>query len=105
MICPILSGGGVKIKFAEALYNGVPVLASSFAARGLSLEPDPSIVLLDRAEYWIRFLRSPAALELRSRRVPASLANAFMLESHVEPVQAFIREVMRKRCRIKRDGE
>jgi len=94
MICPILSGGGVKIKFAEALYNGVPVLANSFAARGLALASDPSIVLLDHAEEWVRFLRSPAALELRSRRVPVSLASTFRLESHTESVQTFIHDVI-----------
>lgn len=97
MICPIFSGGGVNIKFAEAIYNGVPVLASSFAARGLPLKPDLSIILLDHAEEWVRFLRSPAARALRSRRLPASLAEAFRMEVHVEPVQTFIREVLQSR--------
>lgn len=97
MICPIFYGGGVSVKFAEIVYNGVPVVASSFTARGVPLEPQPSIVLLDRAEDWIRFLRSPAAQELRLRRGPSPMARTFALESHVEPVQAFIREAARRR--------
>lgn len=97
MICPIFSGGGVSVKFAEIVYNGVPVVASSFAARGVPLEPHPSIVLLDRAEDWIRFLRSPAAQELPLRRGPAPMARAFALESHVGPVHAFVKEAARRR--------
>ena len=100
MVCPIFSGGGVNVKFAEAVYNGVPVLASSFAARGLPLKPDPNIILLDHAEEWVRFLRSHAAQTLRSRRVSASLAEAFRMEVHVEPAQTFIRKVMQSRCSV-----
>jgi glycosyltransferase involved in cell wall biosynthesis len=97
MVCPIFYGGGVSVKFAEIVYNGVPVVASSFAARGVPLEPHPSIVLLEGAEDWIRFLRSPAAQELSRRRGPSPLARTFALESHVAPVQAFISEAARRR--------
>lgn len=95
MVCPIFSGGGAKIKLAEAVYNGVPVLASSFAARGLPLDPDDTgIVLLDRAEEWIDFLRSPAAREFGSRKVSAHAAQTFALQSHLPPVQRFICKVI-----------
>jgi Glycosyl transferases group 1/Glycosyltransferase Family 4 len=97
MICPIFSGGGVSVKFAEIVYNGVPVVASSFATRGVPFEPHPSIVLLDRAEEWIRFLSSSAAHELPLRRGPAPMARAFALESHIAPVQAFVEEAARGR--------
>jgi hypothetical protein len=97
MICPIFSGGGVSVKFAEIVYNGVPVVASSFATRGVPLEPHPSIVLLDRAEEWIQFLTSSAAHELSLRRGPATMARAFAMESHIAPVQAFVEEAARGR--------
>jgi hypothetical protein len=100
MICPIFSGGGVSVKFAEIVYNGVPVVASSFAARGVPVEPHPSIILLDRAEDWIRFLHSPAARALPLRRGPAPMTRAFALESHVEPVHAFVKEVARRRAKL-----
>ena len=99
MICPIHRGGGVNVKFAEAVYNRMPVLATSFAARGLPLEPDPSVVLLDRADEWVSFLLSPAARELRARRLPARMANAFAMESHVQSVQGFVQSAIARKKR------
>jgi len=91
IVCPIFSGGGVNVKLAEAVYNGTPVLASTFAARGLPLKPDPCLILLDSAAEWINFLRSPAAPALRSQRIHPSLAEAFAVAAHLEPVQAYFR--------------
>ena len=99
MICPIHSGGGVNVKVAEAVYNRMPVLASSFGARGLPLKPDPGIVLLDRADEWVSFLCSSAARALRARSLPASMAEAFSMDSHSEPVQGFVRDVMKRHPR------
>lgn len=96
MICPVFSGSGVKIKLAEAVYNGVPVLASSFAARGLPLEPDPGVLLLDTAEEWVEFLSSAAVWRFGCRRVAPRVADSFTLDSHLAPVQTFIDEVMEK---------
>jgi hypothetical protein len=93
-VCPIFSGGGVNVKLAEAVYNHAPVVASAFAARGLPLKPDPGIVLLDRAEDWVGFLRSPAAQAMRSRRVAPDLAGAFAAGTHAQAVQAFFREAL-----------
>ena len=95
MICPIHSGGGVNVKFAEAVYNRMPVLGSSFGARGLPLKSDPGIVILDSADEWVSFLCSPAARALRSRSVPAAIAHAFAMETHAQSVQGFVRDVMR----------
>lgn len=92
MICPTHSGAGVSIKIAETLWSGVPVLATSFAVRGLSLEPDPGIVLLDGADDWVRFLRSGAARELGTRGVPRAVAEQFALGTHLARVHAFVRE-------------
>ncbi len=96
MICPIHTGGGVNVKFAEAVYNRVPVLATSFGARGLSLQSDPGIVLLDGAAEWVSFLCSPAARALRSRRVAESISDTLAMQSHAEPVQSFVLDVMQR---------
>jgi glycosyltransferase involved in cell wall biosynthesis len=103
MICPIFLGGGVNIKFAEALYNGVPVLGSSFAARGLPLKSDAGIVLRDSPAEWISFLLSPEARTLRYQPVSASVSNAFAVGAHIEPIQTFIQEVVRTGGRQKED--
>ena len=91
MLCPNFSGGGVSVKFAEALYNGMQVLARPFAARGLALPPDPTIVLRDDAGESVSFLGSTAARERRSGSPSDVLARTFAIESHREAVHAFVR--------------
>ena len=94
MICPIHSGGGVNVKFAEAVYSRMPVLATSFAARGLALDQDAGIVVLDSADEWVSFLRSDAATELGARCVPESIANSFAMDPQVERVRTFVEKVI-----------
>ena len=94
MICPVLAGSGVSIKLAEAVSRGIPVLATLYAARGLPLDPDPAIVLLDYAEDWVEFLNSAAARELRSLSpAPRNIA-CFQPETHVENVARFLRPLL-----------
>ena len=100
MICPMFAGGGVSVKFAETVYNGVPVVASSFSARGMPLEPHPSVVLLDHADEWIRFLRSPAAKELTRLRGPTRNAKVFEMSSHIAPVHEFVAGVAQQRVLV-----
>jgi glycosyltransferase involved in cell wall biosynthesis len=96
MICPIFVGGGVNIKFAEAIYNGVPVLASSFSQRGFQLQPDASIILLDHPEEWVDFLNSVNVHSLRKQKISVSLSNLFSAKLHIESVQSFVQEVVQK---------
>lgn len=64
LICPMRSGSGINVKFIEAIYNGVPVLATSYASRGLPHFDDHAVVYLDEAEEWVAFLCSDAAIRL-----------------------------------------
>ncbi|MGB8273752.1 MAG: glycosyltransferase [Alphaproteobacteria bacterium] len=98
-ICPMFSGGGVNVKFAESLYNGVPVLATAFSARGLDIPPDPSVVLLNRARDWIEFLLSPAAAALAARTVPGHIGQMFTLGSHLGRVHEFVRAAAERPAR------
>ena len=90
MICPVSKGGGVSIKVAEAVYNGMPILSTSFGARGLPLQPDPGVVCLDDAGEWIRFLSSPAARSLRTHRVSESCAVPFQVETNTGELHRFL---------------
>lgn len=67
-ICPILSGGGTRLKILDSLAMGVPVVATSFAASGLFLVHDKHLLLADAeeqfAEYTLQLLNDPS---LRSR--------------------------------------
>lgn len=76
-ICPVFSGSGVNVKFAESIYNRVPVIATATAKRGLEVTLDPGIVILDEKAAWIDFLRSERAQELRRCVVSDAAARAF----------------------------
>jgi glycosyltransferase involved in cell wall biosynthesis len=93
MICPMHVGGGVSTKLAEAVYHGVPVLATSLATRGLPLTDDPCITLSDDAGDWIEHLTSPNASA--GQRISPTLSNQFSVHTHRETVQRFVRDVIR----------
>lgn len=46
-ICPIRDGGGTRLKILDSLAMGVPVVGTSFACSGLSLEHRKHVVLAD----------------------------------------------------------
>jgi hypothetical protein len=94
MICPVLAGGGVSIKLAEAVCRGVPVLATRYATRGLPLDPDPAIVLRDSPEDWVEFLNSDAARELRWRSPSRQIVVRFLPDHHIAGVSRFLDTVM-----------
>ncbi len=89
MICPRISGAGVSVKFAEALYHGMPVLATTKAARGLPLEPHPGIALLDTAAEWIQFLNEDAA-SLARQCIPAALSSRFDASNYTQSLANFL---------------
>lgn len=90
LICPAAGTGGVCVKLAEAVYHGVPVLATTAAARGLPLGPERAVVLLDEPKEWAEFLNSPRAAELAASRVPERTRIRFAVASHVDRFQGFI---------------
>ncbi len=71
MIQPIRSGAGVNIKVAETLYNGIPMIGTHLSARGLSLEKDEAIVLLDDAVAWAEFIQCDTFPNFLCRRTSA----------------------------------
>ena len=94
LISPESSGGGVSVKLAEAVYNRKPVLARKHAVRGLGLEADPAIVLLDGPQEWVEFLNSGAAMALARRSVSEKVAMTFAAETHRDAVQQFVRAIL-----------
>lgn len=91
MICPASVGGGVNVKLAEAIYNRVPVLTTSFGAKGLSLPSDPGIKVIDGASSWIDFLTSDEARRLGSATVSETVRSRFAMETHAGRLQSFVR--------------
>jgi glycosyltransferase involved in cell wall biosynthesis len=94
MICPILSGSGVCVKLAEAIYNGVPVLATHFAARGLPLSPHPAIALRDGADTWVRFLNQEGPGFAR-QTVPSDISARFSSDAHTRALSDFMLGLIR----------
>ena len=94
MICPMHIRSGVCTKLAEAIYHGVPVLATSVATRGLPLTDDPCITVSDDAEDWINHLTSPNASV--GKRISPTLSHQFAVQTHRETVQRFVRDVIRE---------
>ncbi len=89
-ICPAFPTGGVCVKFAEAIYNRMPLLSTRHGGRGLPTDDDPALVFLDRAEEWINFLNSPAAMALTERTVSEKEAAKFSVEVYKDQLQEFV---------------
>jgi len=71
-ICPILSGGGTRLKILDSFAMGVPVVATFFAASGLSLEHDKHLLLAGTGEQFVQYtLHLLSDLSLRSRLASA----------------------------------
>ncbi len=96
LICPERSGAGVSVKFAEGVYNRIPILATRSAARGLSTHTlaDPAIVFRDTAQEWVEFLASDAARRVATSRVSAKTASTFAIETHKDTVQRFVLDTL-----------
>ncbi|GEM_PF-1347693 len=50
MICPMLSGSGIKIKVLAAMAHGLPVVATSIANEGILATPGRELVVADDAQ-------------------------------------------------------
>ncbi|HJR76035.1 MAG TPA: glycosyltransferase family 4 protein [Nitrospiraceae bacterium] len=62
-VCPILSGGGTRLKILDSLAMGVPVVSTQFAASGLDLEDGKHLLFGETeaqfAEHTVRLLSNP----------------------------------------------
>ena len=56
VVCPIFTGGGMKVKVAEALSYGKVIIATEFALVGYDFEELEDVVIADTAEDYIRLL-------------------------------------------------
>lgn len=90
MINPIVSGSGVNIKVAEAIYNGMPMLCTSRAVAGMSLQVDPAIVVIDDAAEWARFLGGESVYELARQRPAPSTRGQFHADGQVPRLRSFL---------------
>jgi hypothetical protein len=57
VVCPIFSGGGMKVKVAEALSYGKVIAATKFALVGYDIEGLSNIIIAETAKDYIRLLK------------------------------------------------
>jgi glycosyltransferase involved in cell wall biosynthesis len=93
MIAPIVTGAGVKVKVAEALFNRVPVVATSIAMRGLPVGSTASIQVCDTPAEWEAALDPASARSLAARRVPDEIAARFSPERYAAAFRDFVADI------------
>jgi hypothetical protein len=98
-ICPILGGSGLNIKLVEALYNGIPVLATPRACRGLPPLDDPALAIVE-PEDWAAYLRSPRARELAAATVKPETRRTFAADAQARRLADALGEAMEPRAEM-----
>lgn len=75
VVCPILSGGGTRVKIMEAAAYGKPIVSTTIGAEGIELENGSEILLRDSpesfAEACIQLLTDHAAAAAIGKRAAA----------------------------------
>lgn len=94
MVNPIVSGAGVNVKVAEALYNKVPTVCTGLALKGFHLVPDRSVVILDTPEQWINFFNSKQSLKDLVSYNGFSNADSFSFGNQTKVMQDYLGQVI-----------
>ncbi|MCG9910939.1 MAG: glycosyltransferase [Flavobacteriales bacterium] len=56
MAVPLISGSGIRMKIAEAMVSGIPVIASTHAIGGIPAQKNKEFLQADSAKEWIKQL-------------------------------------------------
>ncbi|WP_114154240.1 glycosyltransferase [Chromobacterium haemolyticum] len=69
VIAPIFSGGGMKVKIAEALKYGKPVLSSAFGAIGYEQAMYKGVFVADKVEDYAEFINKEKYLHCKKQTI------------------------------------
>lgn len=94
MIAPMFSGAGINVKVAEAIYNGLPLVCTSHALRGLPVRRDDAIAVLDSREEWIAALNGNEIHKLSLSSGNRQNSDIFCFESGRDKLQAFLATIV-----------
>ena len=99
-IAPLRSGAGTRIKLIEAAAHGVPIVATSLAARGLAFAAPKSLWLADSARGFadgvIEAMADPAERGRRAASAAAIVRESYDRAKLVERISCRFREVLAK---------
>ena len=90
LIAPILSGSGVRMKVVEALAAGLPVVATSKGAEGLTAVPGRDLLVADDEEEFANALQRLATDPVMWRRL-SDAAQVYVRSTHAPDVVARIK--------------
>lgn len=88
-LCPVLSGSGINVKLAEALFNRVPVLGTPHAYRGLPQLDDPALAMIDTDD-WPAFLSSQRLREMAAEQVTEATSALFSKEQYSSLIRSVL---------------
>lgn len=77
-VCPLLSGGGTRIKIIEAAAHGTPVVATDIGAEGLDFVNDESILIRDEPESFAQAVGTLLLDDAAARTMAARAHRVFM---------------------------
>jgi len=80
-ICPIMEGGGTRIKILDAFSQGIPVVSTTVGAEGLSLEKGKHILLADTVAEFVEAVTELMENEELSKNMGLS-ARKFVEENY-----------------------
>lgn len=69
-LSPIVSGAGLNVKVAEALYNQKSIITTTRGIRGIPIKDDPAIVVTDDADMWVKVLNDNVVVSHLSSTLP-----------------------------------
>lgn len=95
MVCPIRAGGGVNIKLIEALFHGMPVLATPHAIKGLPLVPGGALGVAEDAESWIAFILGETLDTLATAKASERNQEVFAAKAHRGRIAEYLDDVIR----------
>lgn len=98
--CPILSGGGTRIKLIEAAAFGVPMVSTTLGAEGLGFRPGVDIVLADSdaamALACVRLLRDRAEASRLAQHAAERARTLYDREAIAEQLRSIVRSHLRR---------
>jgi glycosyltransferase involved in cell wall biosynthesis len=94
--CPILAGGGTRIKIIEAAAYGRPIVATRVAAEGLEMHDGSELLLRDDpnsfAEACLRLLKDSALCERMGCTAYTAMVQCYDRAKIVRLIQKYLRE-------------
>jgi hypothetical protein len=97
MICPIFKGSGFNVKVAESIYNGIPILLTSFALKNLTLSYcKNSLFVSNKSEEWIQIVSKIVNGTIQLEQQPEDNKKIFREESYRHLLKDYLNNIQKQ---------